>query len=117
MGEPPQGSMLCQRPVPSSSFRQSAATHGDTHNHMTAESNNLIKLGTRDVVPAARMLARAFREYPLLTHAVPDAALRERAAFYFCQFDLYYCIRYGVVYATSAQMEGVARGYPRTTIQ
>lgn len=77
-------------------------------NCMAIEPGNLIRLGKQDIEPAARMLARAFRDYPLLTHSVPDFPARERAAFYFCQFDLYYCIRYGVAYATSPQMEGVA---------
>ena len=75
---------------------------------MATEPGNLIRLGKQDIEPAARMLAQSFRDYPLLTYAVPDAPAREKSAFYFCQFDLYYSIRYGLTYATSPQMEGIA---------
>ena len=75
---------------------------------MIAETGNLIRLSRDDVQPASRMLGRAFRDYPLLAHAVPDGATREREAAYFCQYDLYCGIRYGEAYATSPRMEGVA---------
>ena len=75
---------------------------------MTTEPGTVFRLTRKDIGPAAQVLSRAFRDYPLLTHAVPDAPAREQSAFYFCQFDLYYCMRYGAVYATSPRMEGVA---------
>jgi len=72
----------------------------------------LVRLGKADIGPASRMLARAFVDYPLLVHAVPDPARREREAAFFAQFDLHYGIRYGEVYATSPRMEGVAVWVP-----
>lgn len=54
------------------------------------------------------MLARAFRDYPLLTYAIPDEEQRAQAATHYCQYVLYYGMRYGEAYATSPQMEGIA---------
>ncbi|MCK9357759.1 MAG: GNAT family N-acetyltransferase [Dehalococcoidia bacterium] len=79
---------------------------------MSIEMGNLIRLSRADVQSASRMLARAFVDYPLLVHAVADPARREREAAFFAQFDLYYGIRYGEVYATSPRMEGVAVWVP-----
>ena len=73
---------------------------------------SLVRLDRAHVRPASAMLARSFRDYPLLAYVVPDATRREREAFYFCQYDLYYGFRYGEVYATSPQMEGVAVWVP-----
>ncbi len=61
-----------------------------------------------DVPKAATMLAKAFRDYPLLAYAIPDVNQRAVAAYHYCSYVLYYGIRYGEAYATSAHMEAVA---------
>ncbi len=58
------------------------------------------------------MLARAFVDYPLLVYAVPDATQRREAAAFFAQYDLYYGVGHGEVYATSPRLEGVAVWVP-----
>lgn len=78
----------------------------------SSELAGLLRLDKTHVRSASAMLARAFRDYPLLTYAVSDAARREREAGYFCQYDLYYGFRYGEAYATSPRMEGVAVWVP-----
>jgi len=57
-------------------------------------------------------MAESFVDYPLLTHAYEDRDAREKAALFVCQHDLYCCERYGVVHATSPNLEGVAAWAP-----
>ncbi len=75
---------------------------------MTSHLAGLIRVQKSDIPRAAEMLTRAFRDYPLLTYAVPDEAQRDHAANYYCQYVLYYGIRNGEAYATSRRMEGIA---------
>lgn len=73
---------------------------------------SLPRLHRSDIPCASSMLSRAFRDYPLLTYAIPDEAQRARAATHYCQYVLYYGIKYGEAYATSPEMEGIAVWLP-----
>jgi ribosomal protein S18 acetylase RimI-like enzyme len=79
---------------------------------MSTDSKNLVQLDKSHIRPAAEMLSRAFRDYPLLQYCFPDELEREKVAPYFFQFILYYGIRYGDTYATSPNLEGVALWIP-----
>jgi len=68
----------------------------------------LLQLSRSHVPAAAGVLVSAFMEYPLLRASFPEAAQRERVATFFFQLSLYYALRYGEAYATSASLEGVA---------
>ena len=57
---------------------------------------------------ASEVLTLAFQDYPLFQYAFPDEAERQRMVSYYCQMVLYYGVRYGEVYATSLDFEGVA---------
>jgi len=70
--------------------------------------NDLMRLHKWHMGPASSTLALAFQDYPLLRYAFPDRAERERMVPYYCQMVLYYGLRYGEVYATSPDFEGVA---------
>jgi len=79
---------------------------------MSTDSKNLVQLDKSHIRPAAEMLSRAFRDYPLLQYCFPDELERGKVAPYFFQFILYYGIRYGETYATSPNLEGVALWIP-----
>jgi len=75
---------------------------------MSPELRDLIQLNKSDIKPATEVLALAFHDDQLLQYAFPDEPEREKMTLYFCQFVLHYGIRYGEVYATSTNPEGVA---------
>ncbi len=70
--------------------------------------SDLVRLSKQHVEPASATLALAFRNYAMLQYTFPDETERERMVPYYCQMVLYYGIRYGEVYATSSDFEGVA---------
>jgi len=75
---------------------------------MCAELENLPRLNRSHIWPAAEVLVRAFLDYPLLQCYFSDEAQREKVAYYFFRYSLYYGIRYGEVYASSTDLEAVA---------
>jgi len=79
---------------------------------MSTDSKTIVQLDKSHIRPAAEMLSRAFRDYPLLQYSFPDELERGKVAPYFFQFILYYGIRYGETYATSPNLEGVALWIP-----
>jgi len=86
---------------------------------MSTDLNNLTLLHKSDIKAATEMLTRAFQHDPILEVAFTSKKEKERLASYLFQYDLGYCFRYGEVYATSADMEGIAAWlapncYPRT---
>jgi ribosomal protein S18 acetylase RimI-like enzyme len=79
---------------------------------MGTDLKDLVKLNKPHVKPAAEVLARAFRDYPIAEFAFPDIEDRARRAPYMHQFVLSYCIQYGEAYATSERFEGIAAWLP-----
>ena len=75
---------------------------------MCAELENLPRLNRSHIWPAAEVLVRAFLDYSLLQCYFSDEAQREKVAYYFFRYSLYYGIRYGEVYASSPNPEAVA---------
>ncbi len=86
---------------------------------MSTSLSNLTRLHKSDINAATEMLTRAFLHDPLLGAIFANKMEKEKLAYYLFQYDLGYCFRYGEVYATSADMEGIAAWlapgcYPRT---
>ena len=79
---------------------------------MVADLNNLVRLNKAQVKPAAEVLSQAFQNYPLLQYYFHDELERKKIALYFVSFAIYSGIRYGEIYATSLNMEGVAVWIP-----
>ncbi len=77
-------------------------------NPMCTDLKDLVRLNKPHIKPAAEVLTRAFRNYPLLQYSFHDKLERERIAPYFFQYILNYGVRYGETYATSPNLEGVA---------
>ena len=71
-----------------------------------------LRLSKADVKPAAEVLARAFWNYPVSIYTTPDETMRQKSLPHFFQMSLYYCIKYGEIYATSPEMEGIAAWLP-----
>jgi GNAT superfamily N-acetyltransferase len=75
---------------------------------LTQDLPGLLKLDRKLAEPAIKMLTRAFWTYPILTYYFPEENLRRSISDSMLAFPIYTCLRYGEVYATSAQLEGVA---------
>ena len=82
--------------------------------NMSTDLKNLLQLNESNIKPAAEVLALAFQNYPLLQYGFPGELEREKMASYFFQYFLSYCVRYGEVYATSPNLEGIAVWIPST---
>ncbi|MCK4274052.1 MAG: GNAT family N-acetyltransferase [Dehalococcoidales bacterium] len=79
---------------------------------MVADLNSLVRLTKDQIKPAAVTLAKAFQDYPLSAYFFPDGSERERIQPVTFQSLIRYGIRYGEVYATSPNLEGVAVWFP-----
>jgi len=73
---------------------------------------NLIRINKQGAKPAVKVLSNAFRDYPLLQFYFPDNLIREKISNYFLSFVVYSGIKYGEVYATSENLEGIAIWIP-----
>ncbi len=73
----------------------------------------LDRLNISQIKPAARMLSRAFEDYPLFTYFIPDQIRRHYQAYYILEFMLRYGIFYGEAYTTSSALEGIAVWLPQ----
>jgi ribosomal protein S18 acetylase RimI-like enzyme len=78
---------------------------------MINELHGLIRLNQNDITQAAEVLAKAFQEYPLIAHFIPDASKRLKTQARAFQTLLKDGIKYGEVYATSPKLEAVAVWY------
>ena len=57
---------------------------------------------------AVETLVRAFQNYPLLQYYFAKDPNKEKILHHFMSFPVYSGIKYGEVYATSSNMEGIA---------
>jgi ribosomal protein S18 acetylase RimI-like enzyme len=82
---------------------------------VSIEVTDILKVDKSGSKSAAETLARAFRSYPLVQYYFSDEVKRDKVTHYFLSFSVYSGIRYGEVYATSANFEGVAIWMPPGT--
>jgi len=75
---------------------------------MGTDLKDLVQLNKSHIKPAAEVLTRAFRNDPVGKYFFADELEREKRLPYFFQYVLSYCVRYGEIYATSPNLEGVA---------
>jgi ribosomal protein S18 acetylase RimI-like enzyme len=75
---------------------------------VSTDLKGLVLLNKSQIKPATEVLVRAFRNYPLSKYFFADELEREKRLPCFFQYVLNYCIRYGEIYATSLNLEGVA---------
>jgi len=79
---------------------------------MDAELEDLLRLNKSHIKPAVKVLTEAFQNYPLLNYYYPDELTKKRIAHYFVSLIVFSGIRYGEIYATSHNLEGVAVWIP-----
>jgi len=72
----------------------------------------LLKLEKAHIKPASLMLARVFKDNPINVYAFPNPEDRIKKMPYAYQFVLRYNLRYGRVFVTSPQLEGLAVWVP-----
>ena len=69
---------------------------------------NLLRLSKRHIKPASLVLSRAFLNDPVICWQIPDFNTRVKKLHYFWQITLRIGIKYGEVYSTSENFEGIA---------
>jgi len=79
---------------------------------MDNSEKGLLRLNRLHINAAAEMLTRSFWNYPVSTYAYPNELVRKKCLPYFFQHILYYCTKYGEVYAISTEIEGIAAWLP-----
>ena len=79
---------------------------------MSTNLKDLVRLDQSCIKPAVEVLGRAFWNHPPLHYYFPDELKRKRMAPYLMAFPVFTGIRYGEVYATSPNLEGVAIWIP-----
>ena len=75
---------------------------------MAEDLNSLLRLTKDRIKPAAEVLERAFRDYPMSAYFIPDEAKRSKKQPAIYRMLVRNGIKYGEVYATSSKLEGVA---------
>ncbi|MHA1727226.1 MAG: GNAT family N-acetyltransferase [Promethearchaeota archaeon] len=73
---------------------------------------NPIKLKNEQITPAARVIARAFQNDPLMVYFFPSTSERKKKLLYLMKYLINYAIKCGKVYATSSNLEGIAVWLP-----
>ncbi len=79
---------------------------------MNNSKEDMMRLNRSYVKQTTEVLIRAFWNHPPLQYYFPDEAERERIAPYFFSLSVFTSIRYGEVYATSQNLEGIAVWLP-----
>lgn len=79
---------------------------------MSAELEDVLRLNKSNIKPAVSALTRAFQNYPLFNYYYPDELTKKKIAHYFLSLAVFSGIRYGEIYATSHNLEGVAIWIP-----
>jgi hypothetical protein len=70
--------------------------------------NDLIRLSKIHIKPASQMLSRAFQNDPVIRWQIPEATERFEKIHYMWELLLRIGIKYGEVYGTSENLEGIA---------
>lgn len=77
---------------------------------MSGQIRNLYRLRERDIPKADRVLTDAFRPDPLWSRVLAGSkTVQQRGLF---EVPIRYCLRYGEVYATSENLEGIITWVP-----
>ncbi|MFX0035527.1 MAG: GNAT family N-acetyltransferase [Candidatus Hermodarchaeota archaeon] len=77
-----------------------------------SELNELIHLSKKYIKPASHVLSRAFQNDPVIRWQIPDVSERLMKLQYVWKLSLHIGIKYGIVYGTSENLEGIALWRP-----
>ena len=73
---------------------------------------SLLQVDKKKIAEASHVLARAFQDDPLTEHFFPNPATRKELSPAFYEFRLRLASRFGTIYTTSPNMEGIATWLP-----
>ena len=73
---------------------------------------SLIRINKGNAEPCVEVLVKAFKNYPLFKYYFPNKSTREKISYYVLSLAIYSGIKYGEVYATSSNLEGIAIWIP-----
>ena len=73
---------------------------------------NLYQLKYIPLNKAAEIISRAFHDDPLYAYIIPDESEREKYFPYLFKAYIWYCLKFGEVYASSPNLEGIALWVP-----
>jgi len=79
---------------------------------MSDKLQNLIRIKRNAAESAVKVLSTAFKDYQLFHYYFTDHSKRQKISNYFLSFAVYAGIKYGEVYATSENFEGIAVWIP-----
>jgi hypothetical protein len=79
---------------------------------MNVKLEDLLRLNKSHIKPAINRLTGTFQNYPLLNYYYHDELTKKRIAHYFLSLEVFSGIRYGEVYVTSHNLEGLAVWIP-----
>ncbi|MDD4876889.1 MAG: GNAT family N-acetyltransferase [Dehalococcoidales bacterium] len=79
---------------------------------MSAELEGILRLDKSHINSAVNVLTAAFQNYSLLNYYYPDEKTKKIIAHYFVSLTVFSGFRYGEVYATSPNLEGIAVWIP-----
>ncbi len=75
-------------------------------------SGNLVRLTKSDLVRGVEVLVNAFWDDPLNLFFIPESENRRKLFSEYLEFRLRFAIKYGEVYSTSPDFEGIAAWFP-----
>ncbi len=84
---------------------------------MKFQIDELYRIRKKDVEPACHVLKEAFFNDPIWIHIFPDENEREKRLPFMFEFAIRFSMKYGVVYALTENIEGVAVWTPHTTVE
>jgi len=83
---------------------------------MLSSIGRLIKLEREQIRQASIVKTRAYLNDPLFCYFFPDISIRKKKAPYIFYVSLHYGVKYGEVYATSKNLEGIAIWIPPSSV-
>ena len=75
-------------------------------------SENLVRLTKSDLARGVEVLVNAFWDDPLNLYFIPESENRRKLFSEYLKFRLRFAIKYGEVYSTSPDFEGIAAWFP-----
>ena len=84
---------------------------------MFDDLNSLYRLTKADIKPASEMAAKAYYEVNDFSHFSTDPAKRIKNMITTMAMTFRYSLKFGVVYATSQNLEGVAAWLPHSKVK
>ncbi|MFX0058867.1 MAG: GNAT family N-acetyltransferase [Candidatus Hodarchaeota archaeon] len=77
-----------------------------------SDLSNLLRLSKKHIKSASLVLSRAFLNDPIIRWQIPDFNIRTKKLHYLWEITLRIGIKYGEVYGTSENLEGIAMWRP-----